>query len=173
MNIESKEIENTKPDYDDSEEIVTIDYYDRINKKWIKLDVTKKVARFLAASDKKMQRKQNQYDFYNKQFDIIFNENKPQNEHFLIDEENDPEYVLEKQEKEMLEYVRDEHNRTLIENSLFVLTPTQKEVVEMAFYQNMSYSQIAERLGIDKSSVYARMKKAEKNIKKYIEDTEK
>lgn len=172
MNIENNQIGNTNFDYDDSEEIVTIDYYDRINKRWIKLDVTKKVARFMAADDKKRKRKQNQYDFYNKQFDTIFNEDKPQNEHFLEDPKSDPEYVLEKQEKEMLEYVRDEHNRTLIENSLFILTPTQREVVEMAFYQNMSYSQIAESLGIDKSSVYGRMKKAEKNIRNYIADTE-
>lgn len=172
MNIENQVYENNNPNNDDSEEIVTIDYFDRIHNQWIKVDVTKKVARFMAADDKKRKRKQNQYDFYNKQFDTIFNEDKPQNEHFLIDEESSPEYILEKEEREMLEYVRDEHNRTLIENSLFMLTPTQREVVEMAFYQNMSYSQIAESLGIDKSSVYGRMKKAEKNIKKYIADTE-
>ena len=47
---------------DDSKEIVTIDYFDRINKKWIKLDVTKEVAKFLESNKKKLRRKQNQYN---------------------------------------------------------------------------------------------------------------
>ena len=50
---------NNKNKIDDSKEIVTIDYFDRINKKWIKLDVTKEVAKFLESNKKKLRRKQN------------------------------------------------------------------------------------------------------------------
>ena len=34
---------------DDSKDIITIDYYDRIHKQWIKLDVTKEYTKDLAA----------------------------------------------------------------------------------------------------------------------------
>ena len=43
MNNE-KDIEQKR---DDSKDLVTIDYYDRIHKKWIKVEVTKEVARFM------------------------------------------------------------------------------------------------------------------------------
>ena len=39
-----------------------IKYYDRINKQMIDLEVTDEVARFLLANDKKLQRKQNEYN---------------------------------------------------------------------------------------------------------------
>ena len=61
-NLEQKQINN--------KEMVTIDYFDRIHKQWIKLDVTKEVANFMKADDQQRRRKQNQYDFYNKQFDL-------------------------------------------------------------------------------------------------------
>lgn len=157
---------------DDSKEIVTIDYFDRINKKWIKLDVTKEVANFLKASEQKERRKQNQYNYFNKPIDKIFNENKPENEHFLIDESQDVEKILEKIEDDILDDLTRNYERTLIENSLYVLTPEQREVIEMVMYKNMSYSEIGNLLGIDKSSVYSRIKNAKKNIKNHIKNTQ-
>ena len=65
-----------------------------------------------------------------------------------------------------------EHQKTLIENSLCCLTPEQHEVVVMAYYQNMSYSQIAEALGITKPAVAQRMRNAEKNIRNFIKNTQ-
>ena len=156
----------------ENQELVTIDYYDRINKRIIKLEVTKEVAKFLKSDEQKTRRKQNQYDFRNKQFDKVFNENHPENEVFLLDENSSVDIVLEKEEREKLDEAKREHQKTLIENSLCCLTDSQRQVVEMAYYQNMSYSQIAEALNIDKSSVYARMKNAEKNIKNYIKNTQ-
>ena len=44
---------------DDSKNLVTIDYYDRIHKQWIKVEVTKEVARFMQSDTKKTRRKQN------------------------------------------------------------------------------------------------------------------
>ena len=64
------------------------------------------------------------------------------------------------------------YERTLIENSLYVLTPEQREVIEMVMYKNMSYSEIGNLLGIDKSSVYSRIKNAKKNIKNHIKNTQ-
>ena len=156
----------------ENQELVTIDYYDRINKRIIKLEVTKEVAKFLKSDEQKTRRKQNQYDFRNKQFDKVFNENHPENEVFLLDENSSVDIVLEKEERDKLDEAKREHQKTLIENSLCCLTDSQRQVVEMAYYQNMSYSQIAEALNIDKSSVYARMKNAEKNIKNYIKNTQ-
>ena len=156
----------------ENQELVTIDYYDRINKRIIKLEVTKEVAKFLKSDEQKTRRKQNQYDFRNKQFDKVFNENHPENEVFLLDENSSVDIVLEKEEREKLDEAKREHQKTLIENSLCCLTDSQRQVVEMAYYQNMTYSQIAEALNIDKSSVYARIKNAEKNIKNYIKNTQ-
>lgn len=157
---------------DDSKETITIDYYDRIHKQWIKLDVTKEVANLLKASDQKERRKQNQYNYFNKPIDKIFNENKPENEHFLIDESQDVEKILEKKENDVLDDLTRNYERTLIENSLYVLTPEQREVIEMVMYKNMSYSEIGNLLGIDKSSVYSRIKNAKKNIKNHIKNTQ-
>lgn len=157
---------------DDSKEIVTIDYFDRINKKWIKLDVTKEVANLLKASDQKERRKQNQYNYFNKPIDKIFNENKPENEHFLIDESQDVEKILEKKENDVLDDLTRNYERTLIENSLYVLTPEQREVIEMVMYKNMSQNEIAKELNIEQSSVGGRLKRAKENIKKYIKNNQ-
>lgn len=157
---------------DDSKEIVTIDYFDRINKKWIKLDVTKEVANFLKASEQKERRKQNQYNYFNKPIDKIFNENKPENEHFLIDESQDVEKILEKIEDDILDDLTRNYERTLIENSLYVLTPEQREVIEMVMYKNMSQNEIAKELNIEQSSVGGRLKRAKENIKKYIKNNQ-
>lgn len=163
---------NNENKIDDSKEIVTIDYFDRINKKWIKLDVTKEVANLLKASDQKERRKQNQYNYFNKPIDKIFNENKPENEHFLIDESQDVEKILEKIENDILDDLTRNYERTLIENSLYVLTPEQREVIEMVMYKNMSQNEIAKELNIEQSSVGGRLKRAKENIKKYIKNNQ-
>ncbi len=167
--IEDKNLAQKK---DDSKEMVTIDYFDRIHKQWIKLDVTKEVALFMKADDQQRRRKQNQYDFYNKQFDSIFNESKPENEKFLADESSNPQVILENKEKELIDMAESEHYRTLIENSLCTLTPTQREVVEKTFYENKSENDIAEELGISQQAVSGRLLRAEKNIKNNIKNTE-
>jgi len=152
---------------DDSKDIITIDYYDRINKRWIKLDVTKEVARLLKAEDQRTRRAKNKYNYYNLPFDEVFDSDK--NEELLIDENANFDF----EEEGILRDCADEQRRTLIENSLDSLTPEQREVVEMAYFQNMSYSQIANARGLkSKNSVYKVMKAAEKNIKKYIEETQ-
>jgi RNA polymerase sigma factor (sigma-70 family) len=165
---DDKEIER-----DDSKDPITIDYYDRINHRWIKVDTTKEVARFMKADEQRTRRKQNQYNFYDLPFDEVFDSTKKENEkneQYLIDES--VEIAFEKLDDELMQAKKDEHQRTLIENSLCYLTPEQREVVEMAFYKNMSYREIANEIGIDKSSIYSRMKNAQKNIKEHIKNTE-
>lgn len=158
---------------DDSKELVVIDYFDRINNKWIKVEVTKEVARFMKADKQQRRRKQNQYDYFNKPYDEIFDEDKhPENMHFLCDETLNPEYILAKKEEALVEKAKKEQQRTIIENSLCDLTHEQREVVEMAMYDNLSYREMAEILNVDKSSVYSRMKNAKKNIKNHIKSTE-
>ena len=53
----------------------TIQYYDRINKKLIDLEVTDEVARFLMANDKKLRRHQAKYDYFNISIDAPINSN--------------------------------------------------------------------------------------------------
>lgn len=163
---------NNENKIDDSKEIVTIDYFDRINKKWIKLDVTKEVAKFLESNNRKLRRKQNQYNYFNKPIDAIFNENKPENEHFLIDENQDIEKNMELKELEAIEKAEENHKRTLIENSLYELTAKQREVVEKTLYENKSYGEISKELKISKSAVAKRSENANKNIRNYIKNTQ-
>lgn len=157
---------------DDSKDIVVIDYYDRIRRQWIKLEVTKEVARLLHAENEKFRKKQNQYNKFNKSYDQVFNDNKFNNEKFIINENSNIDMLIQEAEEKRLKNISDEHYRTLIENSLCCLSPEQREVVIMAYYNNMSYREIGIALGIDKSSVYARMKNAEKNIKKHIKNSQ-
>ena len=53
----------------------TIQYYDRINKKLIDLEVTDEVARFLMANDKKLRRHQAKYDYFNISIETPINSN--------------------------------------------------------------------------------------------------
>lgn len=154
---------------DDSKDLITIDYYDRIHKQWIKVDVTKEVAKFMKADEQKTRRKQNQYDYHN--IPLSHFEREDNDYTFdVIDEESDIDKQLEKETLKEIADMQEDYERTLIENSLYVLTPEQREVVEMVFYKNMSYGEIAKILNIDKSSVYARLKNAKKRIKKHIQN---
>ncbi len=164
--------ENAVEQKDDSKEIVVIKYHDRIHNQWIDLPVTKEVARFMESNRKNRKRSQDKFEQHTKQFDKVFMPSKPNNERFLIAPDTDYETIKEKQQKEKIEEFEIEHNRVLIENSLDSLTPAQREAIEMAFYKNMSYNEIAKILGITKSSVQTRMKNAEKNIKTHIKNTE-
>ena len=172
MNEETENIEQ-KPQRNDSNDIIKIKYFDRINHQWIELEVTKKVKRFMKSNNQKRRRKQNRYDYFNKPYDEIFDEdNHPENMKYLIDEEQDPYYILVEKRNRLIKEAEIEEQRTIIQNSLDILTPAQREAVEMVMNENMSYKEIGDRLGIDKSSVYERMKNAKKNIKNYIKNTE-
>ena len=124
--MENKEIK------DDNKDLITIDYYDRIHKQWIKVEVTKEVAKFMKADEQKTRRKQNQYDYYN----IPLSHFEREDNDFtfdVIDEDSDIEKQLEKDRLKEIEDVQEDYERTLIENSLYVLTPEQRQVVEMVF----------------------------------------
>ena len=156
---------------DDSKDLITIDYYDRIHKQWIKVDVTKEVAKFMKADEQKTRRKQNQYDYYN--IPLSHFEREDNDYTFdVIDEESDIDKQLEKETLKEIEDMQEDYERTLIENSLYVLTPEQREVIEMTMYKNMSYSEIAKKLNVSKAAIAKRMKNALKNIKKHIESNQ-
>ena len=160
--MENKENNNNK-------DLITIDYYDRIHKQWIKVEVTKEVAKFMKADEQKTRRKQNQYDYYN----IPLSHFEREDNDFtfdVIDEDSDIEQQLEKDRLKEIEDMQEDYERTLIENSLYVLTPEQRQVVKMVFYQNMSYGEIAKVLNITKQSVCERLKNAKKKIKNHIKN---
>ena len=154
---------------DDSKDLVTIDYYDRIHKQWIKVEVTKEVARFMQSDKKKTRRKQNQYDFYN--IPLSSFETEEDDYCFDIEDENsDIEKKYDEKIKQDLQDIKEDYERTIIENSLYILTPEQREVVEMVFYQNMTYREIAKVLNISKQSVCERLKNAKRKIKNHIKN---
>ena len=127
----------------------------------------------MKSDNQKTRRAQNEYDYFNKSYDEIFDEDKhPENMQYLCDETQNPEYILIKQEEALVEKAKKEQQRTLVENSLEDLTPKQREVVEMAMYDNLSYKKIGKKLNITKQSVGERMKSAQKNIINHIKNTE-
>lgn len=156
---------------DDNKDLIAIDYYDRIHKQWIKVDVTREVAKFMKADEQKTRRKQNQYDYHN--IPLSHFEREDNDYTFdVIDEESDIDKQLEKETLKEIEDMQEDYERTLIENSLYVLTPEQREVIEMTMYKNMSYSEIAKKLNVSKAAIAKRMKNALKNIKKHIESNQ-
>ena len=160
--MENKENNNNK-------DLITIDYYDKIHKQWIKVEVTKEVANFMKADEQKTRRKQNQYDYYN--IPLSHFEREDNDYTFdVIDEDSDIEQQIERIQLKEIEDMKEDFERTLIENSLYVLTPEQREVVEMVFYKNMSYGEIAKALNITKQSVCERLKNAKRKIKNYIKN---
>lgn len=167
MNNE-KDIEQKR---DDSKDLVTIDYYDRIHKKWIKVEVTKEVARFMKTNSEITRKKQNKYNFRN----IPLSSFETEDDDYSFDVEDESsniEGIIERQELDRLDDIEFEYERTLIENSLYCLTSTQREVVEMVFIKKMTYSEISKVLNISKQSICERMKNAMKNIKKHIKNSQ-
>ena len=158
---------------DDGNDIIKIKYFDRINHQWIDLEVTKKVKRFMQSNNKELKRQQNRYDNQTRPYDEIFDENKhPGNMKYLIDEEQDPYYILVEKKNRLIEEAKIEENRAMIENSLHILNDTQREVIEKMLYENKSQNDIGEELGIKQQSVSGRFTRAAKNIRNYLKDTE-
>lgn len=172
MEIENK-LDNQERD--DSKDIVVIDYYDRINKRWIKLEVTKEVARLLHNEKEKTRKGNNRYNRYNLSFDEVFDSTKKDNpnEKYLADENGDPQTILEQREQHRMEEALKEEQRVIIQNAMPTLTQSQQDVIGMMIYDNMSYSEMAEARGVkNKSSIYKIVKGASKNVKKFIEDNQ-
>ena len=157
---------------DDSKELVVIDYFDRIHNQWIKVEVTKEVARFLASSDKKIKRNDNRYYRHNISFEELFGNGilDDEKEQFLIDDSDEVEVEREKQER--FEESLIDQQRTIIQNSLEHLPEKQKVVVDKILKENKSNQEIADDLKISKQSVSDRKLRAYKNIKKYLSDTQ-
>lgn len=135
MNNENEKLEQ-EIKCDDDDEIVTIKYFDRINHRWIDLEITKKVKRFMQADNKDRKRQQNRYDNRTRPYDEIFDEDKhPGNMKYLIDEEQDPYYILVEKKNRLIEEAKIEENRAMVENSLHILNDTQREVIEKMLYE--------------------------------------
>ena len=149
-----------EPLVDDSKELVVIDYFDRIHNQWIKVEVTKEVARLIKSDNQKIRRSNNKYNRYNLSFDEVFDSTKPDNdkEEYLIDES--AEINLENQQ------------RTTIQNSLGKLPEKQRVVIEKILDENKNNREIAKELNIAEATVCERKKRAYQNIKKYISDTQ-
>ena len=138
------------------------------------IDVTAKreVRNYTKSSDQRIRRKDNEYQFFNKSWDTVFNDDKPENEHYLIDPASDMDSVLEAMEGDLRKAAIREQRRALVENALHCLTPLQREVIDLIFYENKSEREISKILGISHQTVHRRRDKAIKNLKNYIFDTQ-
>lgn len=150
---------------EDNKEIVTIDYYDKTRGMWVKVEVTKRVARFLNSNKQKMRRRQNQYNYFNVSFDLIFGDSIDNNENLLIDKS-----ALEGEENALSEERGsvNKYSRKKLKNILGFLSANQREVAKM-YCQNMSFKEIGDKLSISKQSAYERFKNAKRNILKRLE----
>lgn len=148
-----------------NEEIVKFKYYDRITKKLINLEVTKEVKKTFDKLNEMEKYSNEKYKRSTISFEDVLDNNL---ELSLIDESGDPEKFMLDKHYEILNNIIKEQKRTILENALYELTDKQREVIEMVFQKNMSYSQISTKLNISKSGVSKRINNAIKNIKNYI-----
>lgn len=157
---------------DDSKELIVIDYFDRIHNQWIKVEVTKEVARLLKSEEQKTRRANNKYNRFNLSFDEVFDSNKTdyEDERYLIDES--AEINLEKEDDERLKDSLIDQQRTVIQNSFVKLPEKQKVVIEKILNENKTNQEIADDLKISKQTVSDRKLRAYKNIKKFLSDTQ-
>lgn len=153
-------------------EEITFKYKDHIHNKVVDVTAKREVRNYIKSSDQRIRRKDNEYQFFNKSWDTVFNEDKPENEQYLIDPASDMDSVLEAMEGDLRKAAIREQRRALVENALHCLTPLQREVIDLIFYENKSEREISKILGISHQTVHRRRDKAIKNLKNYIFDTQ-
>ena len=156
----------------DTNEEITFKYKDKIHNKMIDVTAKREVRNYIKSSDQRIRRKDNEYQFFNKSWDTVFNDDKPENEHYLIDPASDVDNVLAEMERDLRKAAIREQRRALVENALHCLTPLQREVIDLIFYENKSEREISKILGISHQTVHRRRDKAIKNLKNYIFDTQ-
>ena len=165
---DDKELDNKL----DDQEIVDYTFKDKIHNEKVNVQITRETAKYLENSRKQMRRSQNAYNHRVASWDTVFNEDKPENEHYLIDPASDVDSVLDAMEGDLRKAAIREQRRALVENALHCLTPLQREVIDLIFYENKSEREISKILGISHQTVHRRRDKAIKNLKNYIFDTQ-
>lgn len=156
----------------DTNEEITFKYKDKIHNKMIDVTAKREVRNYIKSSDQRIRRKDNEYQFFNKSWDTVFNDDKPENEHYLIDPASDMDSVLEAMEGDLRKAAIREQRRALVENALHCLTPLQREVIDLIFYENKTLREISKVLGISFQTVQRRRDKGIENLKKYIFNTQ-
>ena len=153
-------------------EEVTFKYKDHIHNKVVDVTAKREVRNYIKSSNQRIRRKENEYQFFNKSWDSVFNEDNPEMEQFLEDHSQDIFEILEERQRDLYREVQKEQRRALVENALHCLTPAQREVIDLIFYENKSEREISKILGISHQSVHERRDKAIKRLKNYIFDTQ-
>jgi DNA-directed RNA polymerase specialized sigma subunit len=172
-----KMLDNNEEPIEDENEIITIDYFDRIHNQMIKVDVTRKVANYLKSNTQKQRRKQNKYNYHNTSMEKYFKnieEDEEEKEKYLVDNKADIEATIESKSDERVESAVNEYKKALVENALesAELSERQKEVITKTFYDNKAERKIAEELNIGNTTVHYHKQKGVKKIKNYISDTQ-
>lgn len=165
---DDKEIENKL----DDQEIIDYTFKDKIHNEKVNVQITRETAKYLENSRKQMRRSQNAYNHRVASWDTVFNEDNMENEKYIADNRQNPEYVTIKKQKEARKAAIKEQRRALVENALCCLTDTQREVIDLIFYENKSERQIAKLLGITPQAVHERREKAIRRLKNFILSTQ-
>lgn len=167
-----KTLDNNKKPIEDENEIITIDYFDRIHNQMIKVDVTRKVANYLKSNTQKQRRRQNKYNYHNTSMEKYFKNIEEEKEKYLVDDKADVEMTIQREADERVESAVNEYKKALVENALESgnLTDKQKEVISRKFYNNQSENEIAREMNISQQAVDRLNARGVKNIKKHIEN---
>lgn len=126
-----------------------INYYDRINKQMIELEVTDEVAKFLLANDKKLRRKQNKFNYYTIPLDTVVysGENEDITLQEVIAEPEDDEVMDCRQCKKKLEFFN------IVWKVVDNLDKEKYDLIWDLFVEKKSQKEIAKEKGISESAV--------------------
>lgn len=126
-------------------------YYDKINDKYVRLEVTDEVAKFLQNSDKQMQRQQEECYEHNISLNKVLYEDDDDNPITLED------VVPDRTDEEIQEFCercfRNQRLYRLVWKIVEKLTEKEQKLVDDIYVYNKSQTEIAEELGVSDSNI--------------------
>lgn len=144
-----------------SNEKVKIKYYDRINKELIEIEVDKSVRRAINKYNKREKRQREK-----------LKDNEVMSLDYLkeigVEIESD-DFNEEQKELLSLEEKRKRKTKLALYRAMRKLTPRQRQIVTMHYFEKKSYEKIANEIGISKSSVRDTLYESHSKMKKIIE----
>lgn len=144
-----------------SNEKVKIKYYDRINKELIEIEVDKSVRRAINKYNKR-EKRQREKDKDNEVMSLDYLKE------LGVEIESD-DFNEEQKELLSLEEKRKRKTKLALYKAMRKLTPRQRQIVTMHYFEKKSYEKIASEIGISKSSVRDTLYESHSKMKKIIE----
>ncbi len=139
-----------------------INYYDRIHKQYIELEVTDEVAKFLFANDKWLRRQQNKYNYSTISLDEPVYSNDE-------DEITLAETIADvPQESQLLIDEKKQRLYNIVWKIVSKLTPKQQELVDDLFVKDKQQDVIAKEYGVSESAISQQVQTLYLHLKYYF-----